>query len=230
MLVAATLSSADHWHSLGYVAKLAPDWRVVAVDPLGHGQSDTPHESDAYHPEGVIDDLVAVLNAEGIDRATVWGYSRGGWLACRLAATHPERVNRLVVGGYAMHAHEDEVGRLLAPLAAFLNRGDWAGLWQALGVSDADFQRMVEENNDPIAVAAGIEGSLTPTRYIDPTAIRCPATYYVGADDWIMDHVHADVAMLDATLDTIPDQAHVGAFFSAAEPVLAAVGSRLAAG
>lgn len=61
---------------------------------------------------GVTNDLVAVLDAEGVGKATVWGYSRGGWLTCSLAATHPDRIDR-IVGGFAMHAHEEEVTRLL---------------------------------------------------------------------------------------------------------------------
>ncbi|HEY1517506.1 MAG TPA: hypothetical protein VGF91_13875 [Solirubrobacteraceae bacterium] len=40
-------------------------------------------------------------------------------------------------------------------------------------------------------------------------------------------HVRADVTALGATLDVIPDQAHLGTFFTAAETVLAAVSSRL---
>jgi hypothetical protein len=134
---------------------------------------------------------------------------------------------RIVVGGYAMHAHEEEVARFLAPLAAFLRRGDWAGLWQALGVDNAAIQTMIEESNDPLAVAAAIDGSLRPTRFIDPSNVRCAATYYVGSEDWIVPHVRADVDALGATLDVIPGQAHVGAFFAAAEPVLAVISSRL---
>ena len=113
MLVAPTLGAAEHWLDAGYVAALAPSWRVINVDPLGHGNSDTPHDPDAYEAAGVTKDQVAVLDAEGVDKATVWGYSRGGWLACSLAAAHPERVDQIVVGGFAMHAHEEQVARLL---------------------------------------------------------------------------------------------------------------------
>ena len=140
MLVAGTLSAAQHWRDFGYTATLAQNWRVLNVDPLGHGASDVPHDAEAYQPDGVTSDLVAVLDAEGIDRATVWGYSRGGWLTCSLASRYPERVNHVVVGAYAMHAHEAEVGRLLTPLASFLRHGNWTGLWQALGVTDPAFQ------------------------------------------------------------------------------------------
>jgi pimeloyl-ACP methyl ester carboxylesterase len=227
MLVAGTLLAAQDWRDVGYLEVLAQRWRVINVDPLGHGESDTPHDPDAYEAAGVTSDLVAVLDAEGVSKATVWGYSRGGWLTCSLAATHPDRVDRIVVGGYAMHAHEEEVIRLLEPLSGYLRRGDWRSLWHALGPIDPDLQRRIEDSNDPLAVAAAIDGSLRPTRFVDPTSVRCPATYYAGSDDWVLPHVRADVTMLGATLDVIPDQAHLGAFFATAETVLAAVGSRL---
>jgi pimeloyl-ACP methyl ester carboxylesterase len=159
----------------------------------------------------------------------VWGYSRGGWLACNLAGRYPERVAHLVVGAYAMHAHEEEAGRLLRPLAGYLKTGDWSSLWRALGVTDRSFQSLMEHSNDPLAVAAAVEGSLRPTRYVDPASIRCPATYYVGAEDWIVPHVRADVEALGATLDVIDRQAHIGSFFDAAAEVLAAVTPRIAA-
>ena len=78
MLLAGTLLAAQDWRDVGYVEALAQHWRVINVDPLGHGESDAPHDSDAYEAAGVTNDLVAVLDAEGVSKATVWGYSRGG--------------------------------------------------------------------------------------------------------------------------------------------------------
>ena len=127
LLIAGTLCAARHWRDFGYSEALVRDWRVINVDPLGHGASDAPHDADAYVAAGVTADLVAVLDAEGIDRVTAWGYSRGGWLACNLASRHPERVEHIVVGAYAMHAHEEEADRLLRPLADFLQR------WRLVG-------------------------------------------------------------------------------------------------
>jgi len=227
MLVAGTLCSAAQWQDFGYTATLGRKWRIINVDPLGHGLSDGPHDADSYDAAGVTSDLVAVLDAEGIDRATVWGYSRGGWLACSLASRHPERVAGLVVGAYAMHAHELEARRLLTPFATYLRNGDWPGLWRVLGVTDPTFQQMMENGNDSQAVAAAIEGSLRPTRYVDPATIGCPATYYVGSKDWIVPHVRADVDALGATLDVIDGQGHLGSFFAAAPQVLAAVTARI---
>jgi pimeloyl-ACP methyl ester carboxylesterase len=144
-----------------------------------------------------------------------------------MASRYPDRVDRIVVGAYAMHAHEEEAGRLLTPLAGFLRDGNWPALWRTFGVTDRGFQRMMEDSNDALAVAAAIDGSKRPTRYVDPASIRCPATYYVGSEDWIVPHVRADVEVLGATLDVIDGQGHLGSFFAAADSVLAAVQTRL---
>jgi pimeloyl-ACP methyl ester carboxylesterase len=227
VLVAGTLCAARHWRDFGYVAPLAEDWRVINIDPLGHGASDAPHDADSYTAAGVTSDLVAVLDAEGVDRATVWGYSRGGWLACNLASRYPDRVHRIVVAAYAMNAHGEEADRVLAPLAGDLRNGNWSGVWQALGVTDRDFQQMIEATNDRMAVAAAIDGSLRPTRFIDPASIRCAATYYAGSEDWILPHVRADVQALGATLDVIEGQGHIGTFFAATTQALSLVTARL---
>ena len=58
-------------------------------------------------------------------------------------------------------------------------------------------------------------------------SIRCPATYYVGSKDWIVPHVRADAEALDATVDIIDGQGHIGSFFASAQPVLAAMQPRL---
>jgi pimeloyl-ACP methyl ester carboxylesterase len=227
VLLAGTMLAARHWEMLGYVEALAREWRVIDVDPLGHGHSDGPHDPSAYTAAGVTADILAVLDAEGVERATVWGYSRGGWLACAMASRHPERVERIVVGGFAMHAHEAETSRMLVPMAGFLRRSDWAGVWRAFGVTDAGLQRTIEDGNDPLAVAAAIDGSMDPTRFVDPTSITCSAHYYVGSADWIVPHVEADVAAIGSSLDVISGQTHLGAFFAAVQPVLSVVTSRL---
>lgn len=52
LLIAGTLCAARHWRDFGYAAALAREWRVINVDPLGHGASDTPHDADAYDAAG----------------------------------------------------------------------------------------------------------------------------------------------------------------------------------
>jgi pimeloyl-ACP methyl ester carboxylesterase len=227
MLVPGTLSSAAHWEMLGYVAALADEFRVLSVDPLGHGASDKPHAPDAYHAAGVTADLVAVLDAEDIERAIVWGYSRGGWLTCGLAASHSERVSGVVLGGFASDAHEAELS-IQSAWVKHLGQGDWAGFWRTWGIEDSSPLQPLEVANDPLAVAAAVAGSQRPTRYIDLLRIECPSFHYVGGEDWIAEHVRADAAVLGAPFAMLAGKTHLSAF-AEATPALAAVRPHLAA-
>ncbi|MGI9184803.1 MAG: alpha/beta fold hydrolase [Solirubrobacteraceae bacterium] len=221
VLVPGTLSSAAQWELFGYTRALAIDARVVAVDPLGHGLSDKPHAPDAYAAEGVIADLLAVLDAADIEQATVWGYSRGGWIAYGLAAAHPERVTRLVVGGFGAHAHAAELS-LQSAWFEHLSRADWSGFWRTFGIEDSALLRPVEEANDPLAIAAAVAGSQRPTRAVDLAAVSCPTFHYVGAQDWIAEYVAADAEALGAPVKFLPGAQHLEAFAQAV-PALAAV-------
>lgn len=79
---------------------LAARSRVIAPDSLGHGDSDAPSDSSRYGPRRRADQLAAVLDAVGIERAHVVGYSMGGWMASALATFHPERIASLAIGGW----------------------------------------------------------------------------------------------------------------------------------
>src|SRR6185503_17115209 len=69
--------------------------RLIATDARGHGESGKP--PDGYAPEEFVGDALAVLDALAIERAMVVGHSMGGTHAIRLAAAHPDRIERLVV-------------------------------------------------------------------------------------------------------------------------------------
>lgn len=69
--------------------------RLVRYDRRGAGLSDTVQGTWTLADE--VDDVVAVMDAAGVDRAAVIGSLGGGPLACLLAATHPDRVDALVL-------------------------------------------------------------------------------------------------------------------------------------
>ncbi|MEU7768087.1 alpha/beta fold hydrolase [Nocardia sp. NPDC049190] len=70
--------------------------RTITLDWRGTGDSDKPDE--VYSTAGFADDVVAVLDDLGIQRAAVYGTSMGGRVAQWLAARHPDRVHTLVLG------------------------------------------------------------------------------------------------------------------------------------
>jgi 3-oxoadipate enol-lactonase len=77
------------------VPALAERFRVVTYDTRGHGRSPVP--DGPYALDDLVDDLVALLDTVGADRAHVVGLSLGGMTAMRLAAREPDRVHRLAV-------------------------------------------------------------------------------------------------------------------------------------
>lgn len=87
--------SARSWEALA--PELSDRLRLLAADLVGHGQSDAPERAERYRPEQAVRDLVALLDALGVARAHVVGYSLGGRLALRLTIDAPERVGALVV-------------------------------------------------------------------------------------------------------------------------------------
>ena len=77
------------------VPALAERYRVVTYDARGHGESAAP--PGPYTLDDLVDDLVALLDEVGAERAHVAGLSLGGMTAMRLAVREPQRLDRLAV-------------------------------------------------------------------------------------------------------------------------------------
>ena len=77
------------------VASLARTHRVLNIDIRGHGRSG-PSESP-FSIYDLVDDVAAVLDAEGVSSAIWMGLSIGGFLSLRAALTKPDRVRALVL-------------------------------------------------------------------------------------------------------------------------------------
>jgi pimeloyl-ACP methyl ester carboxylesterase len=74
---------------------LSADHRVIAVDLQAHGRT-----TDIDRPlrmELMADDVAALIQQLGLDKADVMGYSLGGGVALQTAIRHPERVRKLVL-------------------------------------------------------------------------------------------------------------------------------------
>lgn len=77
------------------VPGLAERFRVVTYDARGHG--DSPAPAGPYTLDDLVDDLVALLDEVGAERAHVAGLSLGGMTAMRLAVREPKRLDRLAL-------------------------------------------------------------------------------------------------------------------------------------
>lgn len=88
-----------YWMEAGTYAdlaeRLAPEYRVIALDQRGHGQSDKP---DDLSWQAFIGDLEAFLDHLGLhEDLLLTGNSLGGTVAFRYAARHPDRVRAMVI-------------------------------------------------------------------------------------------------------------------------------------
>ena len=94
--------AADHrvnWVAPGVVdALVAAGRRVIALDARGHGESDKPHDPDAYEDDAMARDARALLDHLGVDRVDVVGYSMGSLVSTRLVPDEA-RVRSCVLGG-----------------------------------------------------------------------------------------------------------------------------------
>ncbi|MFP5363637.1 MAG: alpha/beta fold hydrolase [Thermoleophilia bacterium] len=87
---------AGCWQNwLQNIVPLAADHRVIAIDLPGFGESPMPARAISVSRYARI--VVDVLDALGVERATIVGNSMGGFVGCEIAIRFPQRLERLVL-------------------------------------------------------------------------------------------------------------------------------------
>lgn len=85
----------QHWYEWrDVIGPLAEFRRVICPDLRGFGWSETPGRG--YDPRTFASDLVALLDAEGIDRVDLIGHDWGGYAGFLVGLDHPERLRRFI--------------------------------------------------------------------------------------------------------------------------------------
>jgi pimeloyl-ACP methyl ester carboxylesterase len=197
-----------NWIGPGWVKTLGgAGYRVIAIDNRGHGESDKPHETEAYVPEKMAADAIALLDHLEIGRAHVMGYSMGARASVRSC-----RLPRLK-GSVPSYSAASE-------LAWSTGLADGRGIAEALLAPSIDevtqergraFRTFADQTgSDRIALAACIESSrkkLTPEQVRE---ISTPALIAVGTKDDIAGSASELADLLpDATVVDIPGRDHM---------------------
>lgn len=167
------------------VLPLLDGTRLVRFDRRAFGRS-----APATERYRTLDDLVAVLDHCGIDRAHLVGNSMGGETSLALALEQPERVASLTLlaPGVTGHPWPEEIA-LEAEYAALAASGDHAGLvdfaarlWCAVGVDDALRAQLVSAE----AAEANLERYTVPNpeQWSRAQQVTQPTTVVVGGRDY----------------------------------------------
>jgi pimeloyl-ACP methyl ester carboxylesterase len=214
LLVPGGFQSSANWRDMGYIDALAEGHRVISMDPLGHGESDKPHDAVAYGVANCVDDIRAVLDAQGIGRVHYWGYSLGAHLGYVFALAYPDRLISLTAGGYST-AYPQRWATTLPELAALLTAGQWDRVLDALGASDEATRRILRQN-DPDAIAAALDGLASIQRpEIEEMGVR--TFVYMGSKEPGLADARRDADVIGATFHVVEGRGHNGTFQSRAD-------------
>ena len=206
--------SGDRWRSQGYVDQLSSDFRLTLIDARGHGASDKPHDPASYGLTGRVADVLAVMDAEGIERAHHWGYSMGGQACFQLAVSHADRVRSVIIGG--MHPFEREPEPLNRRIEKLQEQGvaGFGDLFESEFGRSANAERATLDENDPLALAAATAAIRDDPGLTDGylSTVTLPALIYCGDEDQqFLEGARWAADTMNATFVEIPGCDHMTA-------------------
>jgi pimeloyl-ACP methyl ester carboxylesterase len=110
---------------------LAGTFHVFAPDTRGHGGTDNPGRSLSY--AAMADDVLAFIEALGLERPLIFGFSDGGQAALEFALRYPGKSRALVMGGVVTEASAAYVATLTSWGFTAAGEVDFAAMQQAFG-------------------------------------------------------------------------------------------------
>ena len=177
-------------------------YRVLRVDLIGHGRSDSPPDASRYTMARAVEDLQALLHHLNVDRFGLIGYSLGGRVALHFALAASEQMWGIVIES-ASPGTKDETARqarinsdeILAQsiaadgLEAFVDRWQAQALFASqsqLPTPVLDAQRCQRLENSPLGLGNSLRGMGAGTQdYLLPRlhSIHAPTLFLAGALD-----------------------------------------------
>jgi pimeloyl-ACP methyl ester carboxylesterase len=171
------------------IPMLAETHRVYALEFQGHGRT-TDIDRPITYPN-LADDVAAFMEAVGLERADVFGYSMGAGAALQLGIRHPERVDQLVLASvsYDVRGLQPEFEAMLPQMTPEMMTGTPLEAAYRELAPEGDFRALVEKlialEHEPQAWEA------------DVAALEAPVLLVVGdADVVTLEHAVAMFRLL----------------------------------
>ena len=124
-------------------AAFAGEWRVIAIDLRGRGQSDYARDPASYMPLQYVADVAALLDQAGLERVVAIGTSLGGMVTMLLTMIAPERIAAAVLNDIGPEVEAAGLARIRAYVGQGRSFPTWVhaarGLREQGGVAYPDF-------------------------------------------------------------------------------------------
>lgn len=164
--------STNNWKSL--IPYFESDFKMIMIDLIGHGSSESPADWQRYQMAHVVDDLYSIMTKLDVQKVSILGYSMGGRVAIAFAAAYPEMVYKLILESSSpgLEDRQEALNRInhdegLAEkieqngVDAFINFWEKLPLFKRMGnlpeqvKTDIRAQRL---NNSPVGLANSLRG------------------------------------------------------------------------
>jgi len=168
LFLSGGFGTVQNWSHV--IRRLDGKYRTVRFDARARGKSG---RSADYSAPAAVDDIGRVIEATGIERSILVGWSYGATIAVRYAAQHPELVGGLVLvdGAYPITMF-DEAGK--EKVRTQFRRLGW--LMRIAAVFGRSARMSPAESADVVIEMDAVNGELGP----DFAALDCPTVFVVG--------------------------------------------------
>ena len=166
------------------IPKLARTHRVYALEFQGHGRT-TDIDRPLTYPN-LADDVAAFMDAVGLEKADIFGYSMGAIAGLQLAIRHPSKVNKLVFasGAYDFEGWQPEFRALIpAQKVEMMLQTPFAKEYPKLAANPKGFPELVRKiialQNEPMAWESDVKALKLPVLIIGGDADGATLEHYV---------------------------------------------------
>jgi len=185
ILIHGSGGTAANWMANGLGPSVAKTNRVIAIDMRGHGQTVGPDGKRQRRTPNMDLDVLAFMDANGIQKTHIGGFSMGGSITGQLLARAPERFHSAHFGGSGVREEEgSEFAKMIpkdpegtAPLDAEARR-----LYQARAAAEAA-KAGVSTTDDPTQLSSQPVPTAVPRPPIDLKTLNVPILAVVGEFD-----------------------------------------------
>ncbi len=122
----------------GVAARLAPEWRVIAVDFRGRGDSAYAKDAMTYVPLTYVQDVARLFEALKLDRFILFGTSLGGIVTMLLAATGHAKIAGALLNDIGPVIEAEGLARIKGYVGKTASWPTWVHAARALGETNAE--------------------------------------------------------------------------------------------